>query len=129
MNEVNWLMATTLMTGVMWLPVLLGMIETHGVMAALGNRAEPLPLSAWAARGERARQNAIQNLVLFGGAVLGCSVLEATNASTLLAAKVYFIARAVHYLSYVLGVIGVRTLAFASGWLATIYIAWTAYIA
>ena len=71
------------------------------------------------ARIERALNNSIVAMTLFAPAVLILEVLNKTNATTLLAAQVFMIARIIYLPVYALGVPAVRTLAWLAGFLAT----------
>jgi uncharacterized MAPEG superfamily protein len=123
-TEIWWLAAVSLATALMWIPSTLALMREQGMTTALGNRDDLGALSPWAARAKRAHENAVHNLVLFAAVVLAAHAAGATGAATATATMVYFWARIVHYLSYAFGVIGVRTLAFAAGWVATIRIGW-----
>ncbi|MEN0065987.1 MAG: MAPEG family protein, partial [Myxococcota bacterium] len=72
----------------------------------------------------RARQghdNAVQNLVVFGILVLAAQGLDQGGDPMLvLAAQVYFWARALHFPAIALGVPFVRTVAFLTGFVAQI---------
>ena len=71
------------------------------------------------ARIERALNNSVVAMTLFAPAVLILVVLDKTNATTLLAAQVFMIARIIYLPVYAVGVPAVRTLAWLAGFLAT----------
>ncbi|MGB0507709.1 MAG: MAPEG family protein, partial [Pikeienuella sp.] len=62
-------------------------------------------------------KNAVENLVVFAPLVLAAHIVGTNSEMTATAAMVYFLARLVHYVVYVMAVPVVRTLAFAVGWL------------
>ena len=118
-NEMFWLIMTTAMTGLMWLPYIFDRITVRGLMPAMAN---PSPTdkaqSAWARRMMAAHTNAVENLVIFAPLVLAAQVLNATTPTTALACAIYFWSRLVHVVVYTLGIPVLRTLSFAGGFLA-----------
>lgn len=109
-------------TALMWIPYTLALIARGGLMAAMGNRDTATALPAWAERARRAHANAAENLVLFAPLLLLASVVIPGDAAVVIAARVYLVARLVHYGVYVAGVPVIRTLAFFAGWGATVAI-------
>lgn len=110
-------------TALMWIPYTLALIARGGLMAAMGNHDAAPDLPAWAQRAKRAHANAVENLALFAPLLLLATIIAPGAASVVLAAHVYLVARLVHYCVYVAGVPVIRTLAFVTGWGATIGIA------
>lgn len=120
----EWLAASCVLTALMWLPYALELIAHQGLMAAIGNREalrEPAP---WAARLRRAHANAVENLVVFAALLLVAQAMGTQAEVTAAAGAIYFWARLIHLLSYVAGIVFVRTLAFLGGWIATLWIGW-----
>jgi uncharacterized MAPEG superfamily protein len=70
-----------------------------------------------------AHYNAVENLVVFAALVLVANAVGVSNDTTVIACSVYFWSRVVHLLTYTMGVPWLRTLSFASGWLAMVAIA------
>ena len=114
------------MTALMWLSYTVALILRGGLMAAMGNRDAVPALPAWAERAKRAHGNAVENLVLFAPAVLGAAFVDPASPIVIAATHVYLVTRLVHYAVYVAGVPVVRTLAFVTGWGATLVILGTA---
>lgn len=117
------LAVVTTATALMWVPYTLALMGKGGLMGAMGNRTETVPLPAWAERARRAHANAVENLALFAPLVLLAILVKPADAMVATAAHVYLIARLVHYAVYVAGIPVVRTLAFVTGWGATVAIA------
>lgn len=117
-TEMNWLALTLLMTALLWVPYILRLLSEMGPVKGLmdGEHATPVA-AAWAQRAKRAHANAVENLVIFAPLVLAVEITGARSDLTALAAQVYFWARLVHYVVYVMGLPVVRTLAFAVGFL------------
>jgi uncharacterized MAPEG superfamily protein len=121
MNAVHFLAATIAMTSLLWIPYVLERAATGGLMNALNNPSKigPEP-AAWATRAAAAHRNAIENLALFAPAVGIAFAMNMTDSALVTgAAATYFIARTFHYIVYTAGIIGLRTAAFMTGWVAS----------
>lgn len=110
-----------LITAMMWLPYVVARIMKTGMFLAPGN---PNPaftsVAPWAQRSQKAHANAVENLVVFAPLVLIAAFLGVSTPSTLWAAKIYLIARLIHYAVYTAGLSVIRTLAFLVGFGATL---------
>lgn len=117
----QWVLAVVIaVTALMWIPYTLALVMRGGLMAAMGNRDNVPALPAWAERAKRAHGNAVENLALFAPAVLVASQSTHGAQKVVDAAGIYLVVRLLHYVSYVLGVPGLRTLSFVAGWVATL---------
>ncbi|MEL7185381.1 MAG: MAPEG family protein [Pseudomonadota bacterium] len=121
-NELMWLTWAVVLNAIMWVPYILNMIMVRGLVDAVGYSTDPKPLAPWAERMKKAHYNGVENLVIFGAAVLIANAAGVTNETTVLAAQVYVWARVVHVVAYTAGIPWVRTLAFAVSWLCTVAI-------
>jgi uncharacterized MAPEG superfamily protein len=83
-----------------------------GLTWAFGNREAPLVVPAWTARAERAHANLVENLGPFAVLVLVAHVAGKANATTALGATLFFWGRVGHAITYIAGLIYVRTLVF-----------------
>ena len=114
--ELHWLVLTTLMTGLFWIPYLLQRITARGLGTALW---DPQGLthteSGWAKRMMRAHQNAVENLAIFAPLALAVHITGSGTAATAAACMIYFGARATHFVVYSLAVPVFRVVAFATG--------------
>lgn len=115
--EIFWLVLTALMTALFWVPYIVDRICVRGLLPAMGYE-EPIgpSQSAWGQRAKAAHRNAVENLVVFAALVFAVQATGMTTALTATAAAIYFWARLVHFLVYVLAIPVVRTLAFAVCW-------------
>jgi len=96
------------------LPYLVARSMTPGGVAwGLGNREEDFGLPAWAGRAERAHWNLVENLAPFAILVLVAHVTGRANATTALGATLFFWGRVLHALTYLAGVVYLRTAVFA----------------
>jgi len=114
-SELMSLTWVTALTAIMWMPYILNMIMVRGLLDAVGYPENPRPLAAWADRMKAAHYNAVENLVVFAALVLIAAAAGISNDTTVLACKLYFWARVVHFLSYSFAIPWVRTLAFVAG--------------
>lgn len=93
-----------------------------GQLALLKPRDDMPRLTGVAGRMDRAQMNSVVALALFAPAVLMLAQNGLATTSTLRAAQAFLIARVLYVPFYAFGVIGVRSLAWAVGMLATIWI-------
>jgi uncharacterized MAPEG superfamily protein len=122
-HELFWLVMTTAMTGLMWVPYILDRIMVRGMMATMGNPGpNDKPQSPWAQRLMAAHLNAVENLVIFAPLVLATQDLNVNLATptTTIACQLYFYSRLVHVVVYTLGFPVLRTLAFFGGFIAQV---------
>jgi len=118
--ELYWLSITLGMSALLPFPYVLNRIAVRGLGGALANPSPTAPpLAPWAERAKCAHANAVENLVLYAPAAIALHVLGLGTGLTASAAVVYFFARLTHYLVYLFGIPGLRTLAFFAGWGAT----------
>jgi uncharacterized MAPEG superfamily protein len=122
-TELLYLTYVTVLTALLWAPYILNTIFVRGLTDAVGYPENPKPLAPWAARLKKAHYNAVENLVVFATLVLVANALGISNPATQLWCVVYFWARAVHAAAYTFGIPWVRTLAFAGGVAAQLFIA------
>jgi uncharacterized MAPEG superfamily protein len=122
-NELFYLAAAAVFTGLMWIPYVLDRFAVWGINDTVGYPDAPKPLAPWAERLKRAHANAVENLVVFATLVLVASALGITGASLATAAMLYFWARVVHALAYTFKVPWLRTLGFIGGFVAQMWVA------
>lgn len=80
-----------------------------GLPMLAGNRERMPELSGWAGRAQRAHRNMLESLVLFAALVLVAQAAGVTNATTVLGAQLFFWARLVYAVIYVIGIPWLRT--------------------
>jgi uncharacterized MAPEG superfamily protein len=123
-TELYWLVLTTLMTALFWVPIILNRITELGPWETL-QTPTLRPEARWAERLIKAHANAVENLVIFAPLVLAIQLTGTGSSSTITACVVYFFARLVHVLAYVAAVPVLRTLAFAAGFFCQMTLALT----
>jgi len=85
----------------------------NGLAWGLGNRDTPLEgEAAWAKRARRAHANLVENLVVFAALVLAAHLSGRANAMTALGAQLFFWGRLGHAVTYLAGLVPLRTLVF-----------------
>ena len=89
-----------------------------GLAPLLGNRDQFQPPTGWRGRWLRAHGNQLENLILFGLVVLVAHAAGVSTPVTRVAAEVFVAARLVHALTYIGGVLYIRTAAFYIGLVA-----------
>ncbi len=73
-------------------------------------------------RAQKAHTNLIENLAPFAALVLIAHVTQQTSALTVTGAALFFYARLVHAIVYIIGVPWIRTLAFLAGWVGILLV-------
>lgn len=97
-----------------------GALTQLGMGYLLGSRDEVRTVSGIASRLERALNNSVTAMVLFAPAVLLHVIAGTTSNQTLLAAQAFLIARIIYLPAYAFGIIGIRSLAWSVGIVATV---------
>ena len=93
-----------------------------GTKKALSPRDTPVQLTGTAGRLQRAMNNHFEGLILFGIAVMVITYSGQNSAMTALAAAIYLGARILYVPAYVFGWVPWRSLIWAVGFLATLYL-------
>lgn len=115
-TDLWYLIWTSLLTTVIPTIYLAGRMQRPGGMEwALGARDEPFEIPVWAQRAQRAHANLTENLATFAVLVLVAHVAGKANATTALAAQIFFWARIAHVATYTAGIYGLRTAVFFVG--------------
>ena len=120
-TELFYLLFTALLTGVLWIPVVIGYVSSRGLLKPADYQVAPTsPLPDWVNRANRAHMNAVENIVSFAPVVLIANSVGVSTAITGLSAAVYFYARAAHAVIHISGfsLFRARTVAFTIGWVA-----------
>lgn len=128
-QQILWLTYTSVMTGLFWVPYVLNRIKEIGVWGAIGQpNADGVPHAPWARRAMRAHKNAVENLVIFAPLVLTLQGLGIATPATVNACAIYFFARLIHFIVFATGLPVVRTLAFFTGFVCQLYLAYVILI-
>ena len=121
--ELTYLVATCVLSLVLWVPYILGRISAWGLIETMGYPQRELPQPEWAVRMRKAHANLTENLVPFAGLVIAANLASLGNEMTALGAMIFFCARVAHAIVYTLGIPIARTLTFAAGLVGCLMIA------
>jgi len=120
-NELFYLLLTSILTGVLWIPVVIGYVSSRGPLTPSAYKVAPTtPLPDWVNRANRAHLNAVENLAPFAAVVLIAQATGVSSPVTATCAAVYFYARLAHAVIHISGFASfmARTVAFTAAWLA-----------
>ena len=88
--ELVYLLLTALLTGVLWIPVVIGYVTSRGALTPEAYRVAPTaPLPPWVNRANRAHLNAVENFAPFAAVVVIAQLIGFSNAVTVDCAAVY----------------------------------------
>ena len=122
-TELLYLLLTAILTGVLWIPVVIGYVSSRGPQTPQTYKTAPTSaLPDWVNRANRAHLNAVENFAQFAAVVLIAQAMGVSTPLTANCAAVYFYARAAHAVIHIsgFGLFMARTLAFTVGWIAFI---------
>lgn len=122
-TELFYLLLTAVLTGVLWIPVVIGYVKTRGPLTPEVYRtASTSELPDWVNRANRAHLNAVENFAQFAAVVLIAQLLNVSTTVTAACASIYFYARLAHAVVHISGFgrFWARTVLFTIGWLAFI---------
>lgn len=120
-TELFYLLLTAILTGVLWIPVVIGYVLARGPLKPSDYKVAPTsPLPDWVNRANRAHINAVENFAIFAAIVLIAHALGVSTPVTRIAATVYFYARAAHAVVHITGfsLFMARTVLFTVAWIA-----------
>ncbi len=108
--DLSWLVWTIVLTFVQVVIAAAGANAEVGLPTLAGNREDLPPITGWAGRAQRAHRNMLENLPLFIGLVLVAHIAGRANGTSLLGEQLFFWARLVYAIVYIIGIPWVRTL-------------------
>jgi uncharacterized MAPEG superfamily protein len=124
-TELRYLLYTAILTGCLWIPVVIGYVTSRGPLRPEDYKVAPTsPLPAWVNRANRAHVNAVESFAPFAAAVLVGHAVGISTGVTAGAAAVFFWARLAHAVVHVSGfsLFRARTV------ILIFSIAWTAFM-
>jgi uncharacterized MAPEG superfamily protein len=122
-TELFYLLLTAILTGVLWIPVVIGYVSARGPLKPIDYVVPPTgPLPNWVNRANRAHMNAVENFALFAAVVLVAHAVGVSTSVTQTCAAVYFYARLAHAVVHISGFqyLMARTILFTVSWIAFI---------
>src|SRR3954471_22018456 len=82
-TELFYLLLTALLTGVLWIPVVIGYVKTRGPLTPESYEAPSTKtLPNWVNRANRAHVNAVENFAPFAAVVLTAQVVGVSTSTT-----------------------------------------------
>jgi uncharacterized MAPEG superfamily protein len=120
-TELLYLTLTALLTGTLWVPVVIGYLRSRGPLRPGDYEIAPTsPLPHWVNRANRAHANAVESFAPFAAVVLAAAALHVSTPVTAAAAAVFFWARLAHAVVHIagIGVLRARTVIFSVAWMA-----------
>ncbi|WP_022975746.1 MAPEG family protein [Nevskia ramosa] len=120
-TELFCLLLTAILTGLLWIPVVIGYVTSRGLLRPIDYKIAPTsPLPEWVNRANRAHVNAVENFATFAAIVLIAKAAGVSTAVTEIAAAVFFYARVAHAVLQIsgFGLFKARTVSFTVAWLA-----------
>ncbi|MBI3374308.1 MAG: MAPEG family protein [Betaproteobacteria bacterium] len=120
-TELLYLLFTAMLTGILWIPVVIGYVLSRGPLKPSDYKVAPAaPLPDWVNRANRAHMNAVENFATFATVVLIAHAVGVSTSITEISAAVYFYARAAHAVVHITGfsLFMARTVLFTVAWVA-----------
>jgi uncharacterized MAPEG superfamily protein len=108
--DLSLLVWTVVLTFVQVVIAAAGANAEVGLPALAGNREGLPPIGGWAGRAQRAHRNMLENLPLFIALVLVAHIANRANGTSVLGEQLFFWARLVYAIVYIIGIPWVRTL-------------------
>ena len=122
--ELKYLLFSVVLTFVQVLIAAMAANQVVGLTTLAGNRDDLPVMSGFAGRAKRAHLNMLENMVLFSALVLIAAVANKTNATTAMGALIFFWARLVYAVIYLIGVPWLRTVAWFVSVIGMAMVAW-----
>jgi len=122
-TELLYLLLTAILTGVLWIPVVIGYVSSGRRLTPSTYKVAPTtPLPDWVNRANRAHLNAVENFAPFAAVVLIAQATGVSSGVTVSCAAIYFYARLAHAVIHIsgFGLFVARTVIFTVAWLAFI---------
>lgn len=124
--ECRYLLLSSILTGCLWIPVVIGYVSSRGALKPIDYRIPPSStLPHWVNRANRAHINAVESLTPFAAVVLVGHAASVSSSLTALCAAVFFFARLTHAALHISGFpwFRARTVVFTIGWTAFLVLA------
>jgi uncharacterized MAPEG superfamily protein len=122
--ELKYLLFSVVLTFVQVLIAAAAANQVVGLTTLAGNRDDIPTYTGFAGRAKRAHLNMLENMVLFSALVLIAVAAQKTNATTALGALIFFWARLVYAVIYLLGIPWLRTLVWFVSVIGMVMVAW-----
>ena len=129
-----YLALSGVLTLLLWTPYILARVFVWGPLTFLTNYPKNFPAEQptpplWAQRAQRAHLNMVETMPAFIALVVAADYLVGDSAGVQvgMAAQLFFFARIVHAVVYILGILALRTPVYLVSWAAILFIATTIF--
>ena len=122
--DLKYLLFSVILTFVQMLIAATFANQAVGLTTLAGNREGMGEMTGIAGRAKRAHLNMIENLVLFAALVLIAAAAGKANANTAMGAMIFFWARLVYAVVYLIGVPWLRTVVWFVSVIGMVMVAW-----
>ncbi len=103
-SELFYLLLTAILTGVLWIPVVIGYVTSRGLLTPQDYKVAPTSdLPDWINRANRAQLNAVENFGQFSAVVLIAHLADVHTGVTVFCASAYFYIRVIHAVLHISG--------------------------
>ena len=99
-------------------------LAANGVPWGVSNRETPPQSSDMHGRALRARDNMLENMIIFTGLIVVAGFTGVSTEMTVLGAQLFFWGRLAHFLTYLFGIVWVRTIVWAISVIGMLMIGW-----
>lgn len=127
-TELWYLFLTSTLLTVLWIPHIIGQVQTNGMLTADEYRTlrDPDKAPDWVRRANRAHINLVEQFGAFAGLVVVANLAGISTGLTAIAAAIFFWARLVHAVVMIAGwgFVMIRTLVFTVAFAALLVLAW-----
>ncbi len=129
-SEILWLTLTSVLTASLSLVYVINIVIKQWPAKGLNVLYSPPEPGTdryawvWGNRAYSAHMNAVENLAVFAPLVIVVYLTGSSNAVTAMACEVYFWARLIHAIFYIVGVPYVRTFSWTVGFIASLTLAY-----
>jgi uncharacterized MAPEG superfamily protein len=110
------------LTVVQMLIAVVGAILQVGLPTLAANRETVGEFKGWVGRAVRAHRNMLENLILFAALILVAAVAGKSNDTIVMGAQIFFWARVVYALVYLIGIPWLRTLTWGASMVGLVMI-------
>jgi uncharacterized MAPEG superfamily protein len=107
--DLKFLVWATALTALQMVVAAMAATQQVGLPTLASNREDMQALTGIAGRAQRAHRNMLESLVLFAALVLVAQAAGKANATTALGAEIFFWARLVYAIVYLVGIPWLRT--------------------
>ena len=122
--DLKYLLFSVVLTAVQVVIAAAAANHVVGLTTLAGNRDRLPEYTGFAGRAKRAHLNMLENMVVFTALVLIAAVAGKANAMTAMGALIFFWARLIYAVIYLLGIPWLRTLAWVVSVIGMVMIAW-----